>query len=286
MTKKYTINDLPLFSPWPARLLGLESFPKKNKNKTEIEREYEKEKWGPLLEAIQKIDNVTIGQTDEIYSGHKKILYYDQGNFKLDEAYEVHKKTVHFITKTISPYLFESNNIVELGCGYGTIILALANKNKKHHYFATEFTKSGQKIAELIAKNQKINIKIGHCDITQTPITTMSIPTSSVIFTSCVTSLIPKLSEDFIYNMITLKPKVVIHVEPFYEHTGEEDLYSLLRRRYIEINDYNRNLLRLLEKSEAKHLIQIIRNEPNCFGSNPLFCYSIVAWRPIEKRKR
>lgn len=50
--KKYTLDDLPRFSPWPARLLGLEPWGQRTKSSDEILREYEHENWGPLLAIV------------------------------------------------------------------------------------------------------------------------------------------------------------------------------------------------------------------------------------------
>ena len=49
-----SLNELPLYSRWPARLLGLEPFERKIKNETELNREYELEQWNPLLESAKE----------------------------------------------------------------------------------------------------------------------------------------------------------------------------------------------------------------------------------------
>ena len=43
-----SLNELPLYSRWPARLLGIEPFERKIKNETELNREYELEQWTSL----------------------------------------------------------------------------------------------------------------------------------------------------------------------------------------------------------------------------------------------
>lgn len=50
---KFTLDDLPRFSPWPRRLLGLETWQQRQKTSEEISREYENEKWGSLLNQLR-----------------------------------------------------------------------------------------------------------------------------------------------------------------------------------------------------------------------------------------
>jgi len=57
----------------------------------------------------------------------------------------------------------------------------------------------------------------------------------------------------------------------------------MLRRRYIEINDYNRNLVTLLQEHETKGTLKILKEERSLFGNNPLLPISVIAWKPINK---
>ncbi|TRZ51187.1 hypothetical protein D4R99_04740 [bacterium] len=285
MTKRYSINDLSLFSPWPARLLGIEEFSQKHKNRSEAIREFEEEKWGPLCRKIQEKSSATILDVSEIFNGHAGILYYDHGVFKKGDAFIVHKKYIKMACDTILSYINKKETIVEFGSGYGAIALSLAKKvrSKKIHIIAGEYTESGRSIIKTLAKKGNFDVVVGECDINSDSITEMAIPKNSVIYTSSTAYIIPFLPESFVKNILRFKPKIVIHIEPIYEHTNNGDLYSLLRKRYIEINEYNRNLLTLLKKAEEMGLIQIERNDPIIFGDNPLFCYSIIAWRPVKR---
>ena len=56
MCEPISINDLPKFSPWPARLLGAEEFVAKRRTPSEVRREYESEKWRNVLSWLRKQD--------------------------------------------------------------------------------------------------------------------------------------------------------------------------------------------------------------------------------------
>lgn len=80
MEAKYTLNDLPLYNPWIKRLLGFEEIRSVIKNKKELEREYEKEKWGRLLNklvtdkiecSIENVDSAAFEESDIIFGFYK-----------------------------------------------------------------------------------------------------------------------------------------------------------------------------------------------------------------------
>ena len=72
------------------------------------------------------------------------------------------------------------------------------------------------------------------------------------------------------------KINAVFHFEPVYELFGENTLLGLMRRRYVEVNDYNRDLFSQLQQRSEK--IRIVRNEANVLGINPLNPLSVLHW--------
>ena len=53
-----------------------------------------------------------------------------------------------------------------------------------------------------------------------------------------------------------------------------------MRRRYIELNDYNRNLLGLLRSFEKVGQIRLLEHRPCVFGGQPFNPTSIIVWSP------
>jgi hypothetical protein len=66
----------------------------------------------------------------------------------------------------------------------------------------------------------------------------------------------------------------VFHFEPVYE-MYDDSLLGLMRRRYTQVNDYNQDLLSLLQNRPD---IRIVRLEPNVFGLNPFNPTTIIQW--------
>lgn len=98
----------------------------------------------------------------------------------------------------------------------------------------------------------------------------------SIVFTVQALEQIPDASA-FLQGMRSQRHRVdaVLHLEPSFIPEGR-DLLGLLRNRYLEINDYNRNLVTLLQQAADVELLEFDRDY---FGSPPLNSLHFIAWR-------
>ena len=135
-------------------------------------------------------------------------------------------------------------------------------------------------LIKLLAKKQECNIIAGRCNFYSKGLADFKIPCEAVIFTSYATMYIPEISADFVKSVCELNPSVVISVEPCYEHYSDETLLGMMRSRYIQVNDYNRNLVSLLHEQQRLGKIIILEEQINVFGINPLLPASILVWKP------
>ena len=67
----------------------------------------------------------------------------------------------------------------------------------------------------------------------------------------------------------------VVNIEPM-APLYDDSLLGLMRRRYLEVNDYNRDLLDELRRRTE---VEIVQTRPNIFGQNPFCPVSAVEWR-------
>ena len=56
------LNDIPYYSPWIKMVLSSQNIDIKNKNKSEIIREFDIEKWGIFLNKFSNMKNFTLNQ--------------------------------------------------------------------------------------------------------------------------------------------------------------------------------------------------------------------------------
>jgi hypothetical protein len=280
---EFTVEDLPRFSPWPARLLGLAEWQQRKKTMTEVTREFDREKWGNLLDRYRAtggkaaIDVVeawmlesiapnlcTIGERFELLTASQA----------LHRHYEVVAQTLHD--------LLPANSIVDLGAGFGSAIMRLAVNSlfRGVPMYAAEFTSSGVELMKQLATSAGISLRIGHCDLSSESLTDLSVPEGSIVFTCMAACYVPQIEDKFVSAFCEFRPKAVVHFEPCYEHCDAQTLTGALRRRYIELNDYNRNLVSLLHRHAAAGAIRILKEVPAVVGVNPLLPISILVWEP------
>ena len=75
--KQINLNDLPQFNSWIPYLLGIKKLDVSlDKNIKSIQREYGDEKWGVLLNKINKLNNPTIFDADRLFIGDKEIPFF------------------------------------------------------------------------------------------------------------------------------------------------------------------------------------------------------------------
>lgn len=283
--KTISLNDLPQYSRWPARLLGLEPFGQRVRDKADTDREYERETWGVFLDRLEsegRLDQATVELIDGWLCEPDEIFAYSHGDeLFADRFQDVHARFID-LTRAYLARFSPAPALVELGSGYGMVLLKIA----AHPDFAgvtiqaAEYTPSGARLTALCAANQGLDVEVGRCDFLDTPLCDLDIAPGAVLFTFFAASCVPELPDSFITQLAELKPKAVVHFEPVYEHQQGEQLIDLLRRRYIELNDYNQNLLTLVNKHQQAGHLKVVLEDANFFGDNPFFPASVIAWTP------
>ena len=279
--KLSSLDQLPRFSKWPARLLGLESWETKKKSPEEIEREFGREKWGALLERFKASPGSRLEDVDRWAGGEALTLASVDEHIVEMTPEESHEAYIAYIANALEPHL-PASALAELGCGYGSAILGLARKAafQDMPYFAADFTSTGPELARLIAEAESIKLTTGRADLRSSPVTDLQFPEGAIVYTAYAAQYVEPLTDSFIDGILKLRPKVVVHIEPVYEHCDPSTLLGLLRQRYIQANGYNRNLSTILHDHEARGSLEIIHDSVPGFGPNPLLAASVIAWVP------
>lgn len=279
MSTAIHLDDLPKFSLWPARLLGAEPFIARRRTKNEVLREYDREKWGTVLQWLQqnsKFTDIDLLRQQGIDPEQNVLFMVGKDSFTAP-AREVMASYDRLLLDVIGPH--NSETIVELGCGLGDKLLKVAGFLKSPVSYGGEFTASGVECGRLLAMRYEIPAQFGHFDYND-PSTLASVPKNALVYTSHSIEQIPKLSESFIEGLIQRSPRCVIHLEPCYEDQDVTTLTGLLRRRYIELNDYNLNLVGLLRSLEGQGRLRILDHCPNVLSDTPFNPTSVIIWEP------
>lgn len=281
--REISLDELPKYSPWPGRLVGAEHYVGNQKTHDEIQREFGRDKWGTLLARARAAGtNLSVGTVEEWERGlDDEILCAVGDRIGFVSGGDAGAHVIAVIAEVLRA-CYPASGLVEFGAGYGHKILSLATVDpfRGGPLIAGEITRSGRELMTLIAGAVGASIRSIDCDLSSETITKSEIPPGAVLFTSYAAHYVPEVSEGTLRGLAKLRPKIVVHFEPIYEHHDRNSLTGLLRRRYIEANGYNRNLLSAIRHLASCGDAEIVDEIPSVFGLNPLLPFSVVAWRP------
>jgi hypothetical protein len=277
-----SFDDLAKYSAWPKRLLGLEPFGVRHKSEREVLREFQDERWGPLLDRAQNLGRPALAEIEGIVAGPAvDAPCYLEGAFYLANQKQMLAAHLDLYADVLEPHIEGATCFVELGAGFGSKLLGLASREpfSRIPLAAGEYTESGCALISLLARQLDKQVNVGRCDFRTLTIGGFEIPEGAVIFTSYAAHYIPEMPMDFVGFLRRLKPRAVVHFEPCYEYFDEQSLHGLMCRRYMELNDYTRNLGAVIEAARRQGDIAV-QVRKNVLGSNPFLPLSIIEWAP------
>lgn len=283
--ERIKLDDLPQFSYWIPYLLGIKKLEVSlEKDAENIQREYEDEKWGVLLKEVLGLHAPTILDADRLFIGEKKIPYFDEGELYVDSARSVDDRYFDIIKQEIAPLTKLSGHLVELGGGYGSVIIKLAMlpELKGVGFTVGELTKSGVSLIKLLSAQLPVSFKCGPCDLNNLSLKRYQIPKRATFMTNWTMACLKGFPRATLEEILAHSPTEVVHIEPTYQHWSVGSMLHNLWQSYAILNDYNLTYFSDLQKYEREGLIEILDEKKNIFGSNPLGPVSVIRWRPKE----
>jgi hypothetical protein len=275
------LNELPSWSDWPSRLLGLEQFSQKHRTIEKIKSEYDEDKWKRCLDLYLSSENeldavdlrfsITNEPVDkEIAAVVDERLVIIKKNQLIDMLFDL-------LSTSIAPYLSDSDTIIELGSAFGTNLWALSKKFPDATYLGGDYSENAVELSKHLY-GESSNISVSKLDFYQETYDALEKVTEpAIIFTSQAIEQLPSV-EYVIDTLGKYRDKIhtVINLEPAYD-LHDDSLMGLMRRRYLEINDYNRDLISQLEKRSSD--IEIMNIKKDIIGFVPFNSLTLVEWK-------
>lgn len=284
--KKYpsvALNDLPRYSPWPGRLLGPDAWKQVTRDREKVAAEYDRDKYARCLaffDSTHPSPSIEDVRGAEFKGDVEHPTCASMGDelflVPFMEAYDMY---YDLVAGNVLPLIEEGTTVVELGCGYGYNLAMLQKRAKVSAVFrGGEYSQNAVALASKLFAGQEKEIAVERFDFYDPSYAILdSIQGPIVLFTAGAIEQIPDIANFFsVLPRYKDKIKAVIHCEPVFELQGD-DLLGLLRKKYLDVNDYNRNLLSELESRAGT--IEIVRQERNVFGFNALNPASVIEWR-------
>lgn len=169
---------------------------------------------------------------------------------------------------------------MELVSGWGRNLLYLINHKVIQRGIGLDRNVAGLVVAKKISKKFKLDLNSFKFDYYKPYLNRQHIQ-NNIVFTHNSVEQLNYISEKIIKDLSKSKPKVVIHLEPIYEHRQNQSILHFLWKKYTQVNDYNRNLLTILKKLDKDKIIKILKIKKNVIGLHAMNLCSIIVWRTV-----
>lgn len=234
-------------------------------------------KYAKLLSWVEKQKDVTLAEAERCVismvglSPEKQVCISRRQELFVTTVKDLFAKHFQELRSAVSEAVDGCRSVVELGCGCGLNLWHLKQAFSDLEFAGGDFSGNAVTIARRFGQNalefnfydESTYSFIGRC------------PQPVAIFTCHALEQLPT-AEPFVKNLSAYRQciKAVVHYEPVRDLHGE-DLLGMMRARYTEINDYNRDLLAILRSSAE---VKIDRVEYDVLGGNPLNPSSVIQW--------
>lgn len=271
------MNELPSWSPWPARIVGLQQWSVPTRNLDKITAEYNNDKYAKLLYWVETQKDIPLEEAERRVisivglSPEKQICISRRQELFVTTARDAFEKLFQELRSAVGAVVAGCRSVVELGCGCGLNLWHLKQTFSDLEFAGADFSANavtiarrfGQKVSEFNFYDESTYSFLERC------------PRPIAVFTSHALEQLPTATP-FVKNLGAYRDRIkaVLHFEPVRDLHGQ-DLLGLLRARYTEINDYNRDLLATLRSARE---IEIDRVEYDVIGVNPLNPSSVIQW--------
>ncbi|HZT25760.1 MAG TPA: class I SAM-dependent methyltransferase [Pseudolabrys sp.] len=179
------------------------------------------------------------------------------------------------------PSIAASNSVVELGAAFGAYPLLLSERFPDKSFYGADLSPNAISLAREVSGQRK-NVAFEEFNFLSEHYPILDRAAGPVtVFTAQALEQLPS-AERPIATLLSVKSKIhrVFHLEPVFE-LHDNDLLGLMRKRYAEISDYNRDLLGVLRRHESAGRLKVMRVEKNTFAFNPFNCLSLIEWAPL-----
>ena len=285
-TREIPLDEFPNWSPWPKRLLGLEEWDIPERTEEKVDSEYDKDEY---LRCANFAKEQNTKDADEVRAFEFKLQERDSICVSsLGKLYELPADQImpadnQLLLEIMQPLMEEADTVVEIGCGYGINLWELNKNFPDKTYIGGEYSQNAIDLAGMLYADHS-NINVEHCNFYDDAYNILEkCPADSkvVLFTRHAIEQLPS-AEKVIQTLSKYFDRLiaVVHMEPVIENC-KETLFDLMRKRYAEINDYNRDLLSLVQNNKG---MEVIRNDYDVYGVSPFNPTTVLVWKPAQKQ--
>lgn len=275
------LQDLPAYSPWPARLLGLEPFEQQVRNNDKIAAEYDRDKFLACRERYRAsggtLDPVSLRFSIDAAPDRGERDTVWQGALKLATREEQIALLFGLLDEVMAAPIARAGTVVELGTAFGANLWHFAQRFPDQTFVGGDYSDNAIALAGELYRDID-NLRVDKLDFYAERYDLLDgLEAPVLVFTSQAIEQLPRY-RTFLDAITRHREAIgeVIHLEPARD-LDDGSLLGQMRRRYNQLNDYNPDLVASLRARESD--IEIIDLRQDVFGFNAFNSLSLVHWR-------
>jgi hypothetical protein len=224
----------------------------------------------------KKITNVK--DVTKLNSGTDQIPFIKDNNLVVGSREECEENYYKYIHKSVWHVKTNVKNIVEIGAGFGRLILRLNNETEFRNilFEGYEYTDNGVKLLEYLNNYNKVKIVTGKCDLLKLKTFKRNESSKSLVFLSQTIMYLKGFCQKTIDDLKMHNFRYFLFIEPCYELIDNKSLLGLMQRKYIISNDYNLTIFSEIKKAERLNKLKISDLTINVVAENALLPLSLI----------
>jgi len=215
-------------------------------------------------------------------TGNAKILPLPEGASPGPKAVELDDilKRVELLAGFVRDGGFDT--VVELGAGYGLNLFRLhhALGNPPLRYIAAEYTESGRRLCDRLAKlDGSMAVETAFINHKQPDLGFLKSARKALIFTCHSIEQVARIPDDYFAVLAAAAPEVLgVHFEPFGFQVACDRPLTRRQKEFFDEKHWNGNLHACLRAAEAAGTITVRDVELECFAAQSDNPTSLAVW--------
>ncbi len=244
-----------------------------------VRAEYNDGSWRAVLAAERwRGHESLIGFLADVEPGCR-IAKIEGAYVRIDNA-EYYRYRGKVLAAVLAPHA-PDDELVELGCGWGMNLFSLCVHGGWRQLFGLDISPNAVRVGTEVAGFFGLSdVHFNLLDLTDTSHPGFSVLRGRTVFTYYCLEQLKYSTASIVDSILRAGPRRVIHIEPTTEVLRWWSLADTVSYLYIMRQDYQDNLIRTLERFEARGLVKIIQVERLGYSPTVKHDPALVCWEP------
>ncbi len=281
MVQRVELNDLPRHEPGPTVLKRCLETPPQVRDRAQIEREYDGEKFAGALARHESSGGAMTLRDMRLSEygcvGETEWCFSENDGLYVAALTEVQDRIDTWLADAVTARAGGCRTVVELGCGYGYNFSQLIDRLPDTRFVGGDLSANALELGRRFYRD-RANIDFRPVDFTADSYKLLDEAEPPVLIFTCHAVSQIASAGHLIDTLARYRDRIagVVQFELVYE-AFDDSLLGMLRKAYARACDYNMDLLG--EVRRRADLVEEIVLEPNVIGANPLNPLSLLHWR-------